>query len=280
MLGMWAYESATTGIGARGPARDVFARRRAATVSAGNCGCRGGSEDIRGVDRGDGPCRQGEGRTETGSGAPVAAAAPARPVQRQPRIPRRRGERGGPREGGGALLRDRRGGDGGHGRRARQIKPDERRQPDRHRHRRRRVAARDERRFRDGAREHTALVQRDRGLAHADVVAPAASAAVGVFSRAGGSGRPSRRRSSSPSITSTSSSRRVTVSRSPRRSLRIVAGLVVRLGQNPLDLAVDLPGRLFGVQPALLRHRDVQESRTLVAVVVDRADARRSSRTR
>ena len=97
------------------------------------------------------------------------------------------------------------------------------------------------------------------------------SGIVSAWSCADG-GRPSRRRSSSPSITSISSSRRVTVSSLSRLLGQDVARLVVRVGEDALDLGVDQPRRVFAVQSALLRHRDVEEPRPLVAVVVDRAE--------
>ena len=44
----------------------------------------------------------------------------------------------------------------------------------------------------------------------------------------------------------------------------------MRVGQDPLDLGVDELRGLLAVQAALLRHRDVEKPRALVAVVVDR----------
>ena len=76
-------------------------------------------------------------------------------------------------------------------------------------------------------------------------------------------GRPSSRRSSSPSITSFSSSRRVTDSRLSRRSPRMRRASLVRVGQDPLDFAVDQLRRALGVQAALLRQPDLQEARAL-----------------
>ena len=83
--------------------------------------------------------------------------------------------------------------------------------------------------------------------------------------------RSSNWRSSSPSITSISSSRRVTVSSFSRCSVRMSRALLcasvrMRLISASIFCAVSSPYR-----PALLRHRDVQKPRPLVAVVVDRA---------
>src|SRR5581483_12288930 len=64
-----------------------------------------------------------------------------------------------------------------------------------------------------------------------------------------------------------------------RDSLQLVAplgqdapGRLVRFGQDPRNLGVDLPRRLLAVEPALRRQRDVEESRALVAVVVNRTE--------
>ena len=64
----------------------------------------------------------------------------------------------------------------------------------------------------------------------------------------------------------------MTVSSLSRLSVQDPARGVVRVGEDALDLGVDLLRRLLAVQPALLRHRDVEEARPLVAVVVDRAE--------
>ena len=46
----------------------------------------------------------------------------------------------------------------------------------------------------------------------------------------------------------------------------------MRVGQDPLHLGVDLQRRLLRVVAALLHERRVEERRSLVAVVVDRAE--------
>src|SRR5439155_26994371 len=47
---------------------------------------------------------------------------------------------------------------------------------------------------------------------------------------------------------------------------------VVRVGKDALDLGVDFLRRLLAVEPALLRHRDVEEPGPLLGVEVDRAE--------
>ena len=88
----------------------------------------------------------------------------------------------------------------------------------------------------------------------------------------GGSG-PRSASSSADSMTSTSSSRAARASSTARCSLQHAARFVVRLGQDPLDLGVDLLRRLLGVGAALLRRTAMSRNALpLVAVVVDGAE--------
>ena len=73
------------------------------------------------------------------------------------------------------------------------------------------------------------------------------------------SGAPSIARSSSPSITSMSSSRRVTRSSRSRFSSRMRRASGVRVGHDALDLGIDQARRVFGVGTAFGSERDVEE---------------------
>ena len=73
-------------------------------------------------------------------------------------------------------------------------------------------------------------------------------------------------------MTSISSSRRATDSSFSRCAREDLARLVVGVGDDALDFGVDLLGGHLRVEPALLHHRHVEETRALLAFVVDRAE--------
>ena len=88
-----------------------------------------------------------------------------------------------------------------------------------------------------------------------------------------GAGRPRIRRSSSPSITSRSSSRRVTASSCWRCSVSTLRARVVRLGHDSLDFRVDQPAPCPPRRaPRSWRQPRFEEPRALLARVVDGAD--------